>query len=220
MKRLELISDVREILRTHSIDSEIADRHIMFLVRTKRAKYLRQREMREMAEYGDQFQQSVFMDTELVDSSKITTLPTGGTILRTINALPNIVGRELLKHMDVRTVDYTGKEIEVINKERASLVDYAPKGFIYCYKEPDGRLYFKSTDTVHKLLSKVVVQCILEDPEEIVELNGLTSHLEDYPITGSVWEIIRPEIIQELLRSMSIPIDTLNNDADDAPAQK
>ncbi len=220
MKRSELISDVREILRTHNIDSEIADRHIMFLVRTKRAKYLRQREMREMEEYGDQFKQSVFMSTELVDSSRVSTLLTGGTILRTVNSLPNIVGREILKHMDVRTVDYTGKEIEVLNKERISLVEYAPEGFIYCYKEDDGRIYFKGTDDVHKTLTQVVVQCILEDPEDIVELNGLTSQLENYPITGSVWEIVRPEIIQELLRSMSIPIDTLNNDADDAPAPK
>ena len=218
MKKTELISDVREILRAHNIDSEIADRHILFLVRTKRAKYLRQREMREMEEYGDMFKQSIFMALELVDASRYPGVNLGATVLRTVKALPNIVGREILKHMDIRTVEYTGKEFEVLSKERASNVAKAPPGFIYTYKEDDGRLLFYSpTSNVHKTLQQVVVQVILEDPEDIVDLNDLTTPLEDYPITGELWEIIRPEIIQELLMSLGISIDTLNDKAEDAP---
>ena len=223
MTRAEIISDVRELLRKHNIDSEIADRHILFLTRTKRAKYLRQREMREMGEYKDQFYQSLFLELELVDSSRIPTiLPTGGTVLRTKKSIPNIVGREIFDHMDVRTVEYTGKEIEVLDKIRISSVDSAPDGFIYCYKEDDGKLYFYSTGVVHKNLNRVVVQCILEDPEDIVAINELTEPLTDYPITGEVWEIVRNEIIQLLTGGSTIPIDTLNNKADDiaAPTQE
>jgi len=218
MKRSELISDIREILRAHNIDSEISDRHILFLTRTKRAKYLRQREIREAGEYRDQFLQSIYMELELVDSSRIpTVLPTGGTVLRTIKSLPNVVGREIFDAIDVRTVEYTGSEVEIISKYRISEVEYAPKGFIYCYKEDDGKLYFYSTDSVHKNMTYVAVQCILEDPEDIVSLNDLTTNLEEYPITGEVWEIIRIEIINELLNSLGIMIDTLNNKADDVP---
>jgi len=211
-----MISDVREILRKHNIDSEIADRHIMFLTRTKRAKYLRQRELREMGEYKDQFTQSIFMDLELTNSSRVSTLATDGTVLRTVKALPNIVGREIFDHLDVRTVDFTGKEIEVLNKTRVMEVTNAPEGFIYCYKEDDGKLYFFSKTSVHKNLAKVVVQCILEDPEDIIDLNNLTTPLSNYPITGELWEVVRIEVIEELLRSSGIPIDTLNNKADDA----
>ena len=219
MLRSEMINDVREVLRVYSIDSEVSDRHIMYKGRTKRAKYLRQRELRELGEYKDQFQQSLFMDLELVDASRVPAVITlDSTILRTVKAIPNIIGREIFKHMDVRTVDYTGLEIEVLSKTRISNIAYAPPGFIYCYKEDDGRLYFKGTDTVHKNLARVVVQCILENPEDIVDINELTTHLTDYPITGELWEIIHPEISQELLTSLQIPIDVLNNDNDDTAA--
>jgi hypothetical protein len=217
MRKSELISDIREILRAHNIDSEIADRHIMFLIRTKRAKYLRQRELREMEEYGDQFKQSIFMALELVDASRYPNINLGKTVLRTVKSLPNIIGREILKHMDIRTVEYTGKEFEVLSKERATFVTKAPSGFIYAYKEDDGRLIFYSPeDSVYKTLKQVVVQTILEDPEDIVSLNDLTTPLDDYPITGELWEIVKPEILQELMTSLGIPIDTLNDKADDA----
>ena len=214
MKRSELIADVREILREYSIDSEVADRHIMFLTRTKRAKYLRQREVRELGEYRDQFQQRVVMTLELVDSTT-GTLPTGYTLLRTVKKLPNIVGREIFKSLDIRTVNIIGQEIEVLNKARFSSVDYTPIGFIYAYKDDDGYIWLKAPNDSYKFLTEIQVTTILEDPEEIVSLMNMTTHLEDYPITGELWETIRPEILNELLRSKQTPIDVLNNNADD-----
>ncbi len=53
MEKLELIASIREDLRQHNIDSEIADRYTMFLIASKRAKYLRQRELRELHDYKD-----------------------------------------------------------------------------------------------------------------------------------------------------------------------
>jgi len=198
------------------MDSEIADRHIMFLIRTKRAKYLRQREIREIGEYRDQFYQSVNMQLEMVDASMFpTSMTLGKNILRTIKPLPNIVGREALGHMTVRTLEFTGKEIEVMNKFRMIEAKYAPRGFVFCYREDDGRLYFYSPDPGYLVMENVVVQCILENPEDIVELNDLTVPLDDYPITGEVWEIIREEVLKDLLGSKSIPEDVTNNKADD-----
>ena len=158
------------------------------------------------------------MQLELVDSSRVPLLlPTGGTVLRTVKAIPNIIGREIFDHLDVRTVEYTGTEIEVLSKIRIMGVMYAPEGFIYCYKEDDGHLYFYSHDSIHKSMERVVVQCILEDPEDIVAINELTEPLDEYPITGEMWEIMRNDILQLLLGSSTIPIDTLNDKADDIP---
>lgn len=213
MTRAELISDIREILRDHSIDSEISDRSILFQIRTKRAKYLRQREDRERFEYRDQFYQTVYMDLEIVGDTEITSLTTGGTTLRTVKALPNIIGREIYDHLKVRTAD--GTRIEVISKSRADYLKGAPDGFIYCFKRDDGKLQLEGKDAVYKNLTKLSVQAILEDPEDIVDLNDLTTHLTDYPITGELWEIIKSEIVNLFLTSKNIPIDTLNNDADD-----
>lgn len=214
MLRSELISDIREVLRAHNIDSEIADRHIIFLTRTKRAKYLEQREVKELGRFREDVQQSLFLNTETVTTSRISGATSTSTVLRTIKSIPSTVGRNVLDYLDVRTKDYTGQEIQMISKQRISEVSEAPSGFIYGYREDDGRVYFYSPDTI--TLPEVVVQCILEDPEDIVYINELTSPLNEYPITAKIWEIIRPEILQILGSSQGISIDTLNNKADDS----
>jgi len=214
MKRSELIADIREVLRSYSIDDEIADRHILFLIRTKRNKYIRQKEINSRGEYRNQLQQSVFLALEITDTSRYPGITTGGKILRTIKSLPNLVGRDAFKQMEIRTVDYLGTEVEILDKARVAYASSAPKGFIYCFREDDGKLYFFSKDPSHFAIEQVVVQCILEDPEEIVSLNSLTTPLEIYPITGDLWGIIRPEILSELAMSKGIPIDTLNDKAD------
>lgn len=212
----EGIYDIRETINVLNIDSNISNRHIIFLMNTYRAIIVRQFITNNPGEYRDQLTQTLYMELELVDRSQYPdTYLSGVTMLRTVKALPNIIGQQMYKEIEVRTIDRLGTEVEISHKERLVHVNHAPTGFIYGYKDTDGKIYLISNSILYKTLDKITVTCILEDPEKIQDIHDLDTDLDIYPITSHLWGTIKEMVIQQLLKEKSIPLDTVNNNLDD-----
>lgn len=212
----ECIYDIREGLKLLSVDSDTTDRQIAFLMRNYRATVIRQFITNNPGEYRDMLTQSLYMETELVDTSRFPLYGTlGYTILATKLALPNIIGQQMYKEIEVRSLDIVGAEIEIIGKIRATEVRYAPSNFVYGYREGDGKLYFVSRNSQHKGITQVVVTAILEDPEDELVIHNSSGDLVEYPITNHLWVIIKDMVIDHIIKGLTVPIDLINNKRDE-----
>lgn len=212
----EGIYDVREGLKLLNIDTDTTDRHIMFLMNLYRDTVIRQHITNNPGEYRNMLCQVLYMEVELVDDSQFPDrLTFGTTMLCTKKVLPNIVGQQMYKEIEVRTISRLGQEVEITHKERAQQVKYAPEGFIYGYRDIDGKLYFVSKNAVHKNLTQVVVTAILENPESILDVHDDIGELEVYPLTYNLWVTVKNMVLQHISREMSTPIDKIANNNDD-----
>jgi hypothetical protein len=220
MKTKECIYDIREALKLLHVDSDITDRHIMFLMNYYRSMVIRQHISNNPGEYRNQLTQSFNMRLATTDGSRYPSLAfTGITILATVLSIPNIVGEQMYKELEVRTLERLGQEIEIIDKVRAAEIIYAPNGFIYGWREDDGKLYIVSNNSQYKSLQYIVVTAILEKPEDILLMDSSLTELEEYPLTHNLWVNVKELVLQHLGREMTIPTDTLNNERDDQTNQ-
>lgn len=210
MKKARLIYEVREAIRAYSNDAKITNAYILHLIDTTRAKYIRQHQRKNPGESKLGFTQTLLMATELVDSSYISTITVGTTILRTVKALPTIIGKTFLKDVVVRPVDKISVEIEYMDKVRAILAN-APN-FIFAYLDDDMHMYFvQKHDSLYKSLQNVAISAILETPEDIVSINELDVDLVEYPLTEAMWTLMKPEILDYVYKIIQIPVDQVDD---------
>lgn len=221
MTLLKGVYDVREALKLLSIDTETTDRHITFLMNLYRSIVIRQFITNNPGEHRDMLTQTLYMELELVDTSRFPQYSTTGfTFLSTKKVLPNIIGQQMYKEIEVRTLESLGMEVEILAKSRVSEIKYAPTGFIYGFKEDDGKLYIIGKDSIYKSLKSITVTAILEDPEDILDTHNLSTDLLIYPITSHLWGTTKDMVVQHILREMSIPVDIINNNKDEQLQEK
>ena len=212
----EGIYDIREAVNALNIDSDFTDRHIVFLMNKYRGVIVRQHLTSNPGEYRNQLMQTLFMEVELVDISQFPEYALLNlTMLATKKAVPNIIGQQMYKEIEVRTIERFGVEIEITHKERLTQVAHAPLGFIFGCRDVDGKLYLTSNSVLHKALTKITVSAILEDPESILDIHDLSTELEVYPITQNLWTPVKEMVVNHLLKELSIPTDTVVNNSDD-----
>jgi len=212
----EGIYDIRESLNVYNIDSEVSNRHIFFLMNTYRRQIVRQHIQKNPGEYRDQLTQTLYYTLEDVDNSRFPDkLAAGITVRRTSMEIPNIIGQQIFKDIVVRPLERLEQEIEVIHKERAAEISYAPTGFIYAYMDDDRRLYLVSKNSLHKFMSQLTVTAVLENPTDIEAINTLTTELENYPLPANLWASVRALVLENIARKFNITIDTLNDKTDE-----
>jgi hypothetical protein len=217
----EAIYDVRESMKALSIDSDLTNRQITFLMRLFRSMVIRQFIVNNPGENRDMLTQTLYMELELVDRSRFPdNKALGFTLLSTKKAIPNVISPQMYKDLEVRTIDRLGDEIEVVGKNRAIEIQYAPKGFIYGYREDDGKLYLISNDTRYKTLTLVTVTAILEDPEDLLFVHDSIADLDVYPITSALWIAVKELILKHISNEMMIPIDTIKDNRDAQLSEK
>jgi len=210
MKKTKLIYDVREAVRAYSNDAKITNAYILHLIDTVRAKYIRQQQRKNPGESKLGFTQTLLMATELVDRSYLPSITVGTTILRTVKALPTLIGKTFLKDVVVRPVDKISVEIEYMDKVRATIASIP--NFIFAYLDDDMHMYFvQKHDSVHKYLQNVAISAILETPEDIVSINNLDTDLVEYPLTEAMWTLMKPELLDYTYKIMQIPIDQVDD---------
>lgn len=215
----EGVYDIRESLKLLSIDSDKTDRHIMFLMNVYRALVIRQQISNKPGEYRNQLTQTLYMRTELVDKTRFPQYATTGIdIVATVKVLPSTIGEQLYKDIEINPVNLLGPEIEVIHKSRAKEINFSPKGFVYAFREDDGKIYFLSPHLTSLNLAEVAVTVILEDPESILTVHDSIEELETYPITANLWINVKQMVMEHIAREMSVPIDLINNAKDEQEA--
>ena len=216
----EGIYDIRENLKLLNIDSDTTDRHIVFLMNLFRAVIIRQFFTNNPGEHRDMLTQTLYMELELVDKSRFPLYDTiDSTLLATKLALPNIIGQQLYKEIEVRTIERIGAEVEILHKDRVSEVLYAPKNFIYGFREDDGKLYLFGNSPMYKNLTQITVTAVLEDPESILTIHSSNDDLDIYPITSHLWVTVKGMVVEHISKEMSVPKDLVNDNRDEQEAE-
>lgn len=206
MEKKKILYDIREAIRAYSKDVKITNAYILHLVNTVRAKYIRQEQSRHLGEDKVHFTQTLLMETEVVDRTYIPSISTNLTVLRTKKALPQIIGKDVLKNMEIRPIDRIAYEIEYMDKDRAIYGDSTL--FIFAFLDDDYHMYFvNKNSSLHKMLKKVAITTILFQPDDITALHDLTEELVEYPITGDMWALVKSEVMAEVTATMKIPVD-------------
>jgi len=210
MRKDKILYDIKEAIRAYNKDAKITNAYILHLVNTIRAKYIRQNQRRNPGEDKVNHTQTLLLDLELVDNSYLPAFPTDVTILRTVKVLPQLVGKDVLKNVEVRSINRIAQEIEYMDKVRA--IYAADELFVFAFLDDDHKLYLvNKSDNLHKTITKVAVTAILFEPDAITEINDLTEELEEYPMPAHLWAQIKPEILVLIKDSMQIPIDQVED---------
>lgn len=224
MKLNQLIYDIRESISEYTDDSNISNRHLEYLYQIKRSKYIRQD--------LDKFNRSV--DESIIQTycGKLEEVPTTtcsvylncDTLLRTVYRVPSLIDLSTKPSIiSIRPTHLLSRPFSYISNNRLSNIEGSPfSNSIYSFLD-NGYIYIYSKDNDYKNLSCVEIKGVFEDPLELerypkcceCDINDnpcFDRNTMDYPIQSRYIDLIRNEIIQEIIRKKQIPED-LENDA-------
>lgn len=222
----KLVYDVREALNAYTDDSEIDDRYIIYLYGIKRAKYLRQELNNLNRSIDNSIQQELCLELEEVPVHSCGIDLECGTILRTKQILPKTL--ELHTKSAIVSIKPTNRlsiPFNVINKSRLAYMDGATfPNSLYAYLDTDNHIYVVSKDNDFKLLECLTVTGVFEDPLALSDYSSCCGcdtpkpcydEMEsDYPLQPHFIDLIKNEIVNDLIRKFQIPEDKVNNSTD------
>lgn len=226
MKLDKLIYDVREALKQYSDDSEISDRYIVYLYGIKRAKYLRQDLNNYQRTSDNSIKQTFCIDLEEVSANECGLDLECDTILRTTKTIPTPI--ELHTKEAISSVKPTNRlavSFNYITKNRVQFLDGAHyKKALYSFLDPDGHIYVVSSGNTYKLLECLTITGVFDDPTELATFSNCCGCEDatpcfsfsetEYPIQPHYIDVIRQEIVQDLMRFIQIPEDKENDTTD------
>jgi DNA-directed RNA polymerase subunit K/omega len=221
----ELVYDIREAINAFSDDYEIDDRYILYLYDIKRAKYLRQDVNNFQKTIDNSIKQTLCLAMEEVSVNECSVDYSCGNILRSKQKLPKpIESHTKVAISKVKPVNRIGIPFSFIEKDRAPFIENAPfPNAIYAFIDVDNYIYAYSKSEDYKLLDCITVTGVFEDPtslsaystcccEDAVPCYDIQT--SDYPLQPHYIDLIREEIIKDLLRSVQVPEDKVNDSTD------
>lgn len=221
-----IIYDIREGINSFSNDSEIDDRYLIHLLNVKRSKYLR-RDLNEYQRTTDiSVTQTFCVGTELVSDDECSDLIDCGTILRTKVKIPKPL--ELHTKSSITSVKPTtvlSKPFNFTIKQKAVYSKYSPfSKTINAFLDNDGYIYITSKNLLVNLIDCITITGVFEDPLSLSNYNNccncdnITSCFDelttDYPLQPHYVDLIKQEIINELINKERIPEDKENDSND------
>lgn len=222
----EIIYDVREALNAFSDDYEVDDRYILYLYDIKRAKYLRQDINNYQKTIDNSVKQTICLGMEEVDGNECSIDYSCGTILRSKQSIPRpIEAHTKVAITKVKPVTRIGVPFSFISKDKAPFIENSPfPNALYAFLDVDNYIYVYSKSESYKLLDCITVTGVFEDPTSLSTYSTCCNCEEssacfdinesDYPLQPHYIDVIREEIIKDLIRSMQIPEDKVNNSID------
>lgn len=222
----ELIYDVREAVNAFSDDYEVDDRYILYLYNIKRAKYLRQDLNNYQKTIDNSVKQTLCLGLEEVSINECSVDYSCGTILRSKQQVPRpIEAHTKVAITKVKPITRIGVPFNFIEKDRAPYVEDSPyPNALYAFLDVDNYIYVHSAAASHKLLDCLTVTGVFEDPTSLSEystccncgdsLPCFDEAESEYPLQPHYIDVIREEIIKDMIRSIQIPEDKINNSTD------
>ena len=224
----ELLYDIREAIHAFSDDSELDDRYLLYLYNIKRAKYLRQDLNNYQKTIDNSILQTLCLSLEQVSGDECSVEYSCGTLLRSTQPIPTPI--ELHTKVAITKVKPTvklGVPFNFISKDKAPYIENAPfKNAIYAFIDVDKYIYVYSATEDYRLLECLTVTGIFEDPISLKDYSTCCGCDSDdnacfsvdeseYPLQPHYIDVIRDEIIKDILRTMQVPKDKINNSTDD-----
>lgn len=226
MNALKLIYDVREALKQYTDDSEIDDRYILYLYGIKRTKYLRQ-DLNNFQHTTDiSVTQTLCLELEVITANQCGLDIECETILRTKRPIPQPI--ELHTKPAITSVKSTNRisiPFTFTTKEKAIYSKYSSfnKG-IFAFLDNDNHIYLVSQLNALKMIECITVTAVFEDPLELMNYTNCCGCDDatpcfdltniDYPIQAHYIDLIKNEILRDLVQEMKIPEDKDNNSND------
>lgn len=221
----QITYDIREALKEYSDDSELDDRYIQYLINIKRAKFLKQRLDQLGRKFNNAILQTLCLETEEVSANECGLDLDCDTVIRTTKPLPNFL--QLTDKDAVERIapsNMLSKKFNYISREKAPFISNAyHRGPIKTFLHNNGYLYFISDKTI--FLECVSVTGVFEDPSELSNyknccncsdaVNCFDIDNTEYPLQIELIDIVREDIIRELLRTKQVPEDKINNSNND-----
>ena len=211
----EIVYLVSDELKLDSDDSTFNENHIVFLLSKYRAFILNQRYKEIRKQVSSSNYQTICLDVEQItpefDSSDNT------YYLKSIVKVPGILG---IGNIIIFSKDYFNAEITYITKDRMRYVGYNKymNNIIYCTKDANEYLYFKSYNPRTLDLKNVKMNAVFEDIEDASELEcEKECDLMDriFPMEDSLIPAVVELVVKELLGASYRPEDSENNASDD-----
>ena len=214
----EIVFDIKEKLELSSDDSNLSNEYIVYLIKNYRVKFVRQRLGDIRRNVSLTFKQPIELD--LINTKNAL----GETITTSTVKVPKILD---INSIDNRTILSTNnsmvKSFNMISYKRLPYVGtrYHMKELVYGAIGDDNKLYINSGNGNHKMLDKVKLYGIFEDPEEAWKLSPeYNSNVEfwdtEYPLEPSLLPDIVEYIVAQLANTPGrLPEDKINNGEQD-----
>jgi len=221
----EIYYDIIEGIKEYSDDSEFSYEYIIYLYNIKRAKYLKQKLDQLGRKFDNRTLQSLCLTLEEVDSN-MCGIEGCEKIMRTKQVLPKLLQLSDKDAVErISPSDQLSKKYNTIPREKA--VYYLNSNFaskIKAYIHNDGHIYLISSQPV--FTDCITISGVFEDPLSLKEYKNccdcddlssvcFDEATTDYPITPDLLDLIRTEIINELLGRKDPRLQDKDNDSDD-----
>jgi hypothetical protein len=222
----KLVYDIRTAIRDTVDDTRFSDKYIIYLYNLKRSKYLRNDANNLQKLIDTSILQKFCMDMEEVSVNECGLDYDCDTIMRSKTTIPLPLELHLKSAItEVKPTLKITKPFNFVNKERAIWSQYSPfADSIYAFLDTDKKIYLISKSETVKLIDCVTVTGIFEDPLELQNYKNCCNckdskpcfdeNTTEYPLQGHHIDSIRLEIIKDLVGSLNIPEDKIN-DAND-----
>lgn len=222
MNLAKLIYDVREGVKAYTDDSLISDRYIIYLYGIKRSRYLRQ-ELNDSRKTTDiSVTQTFCLELEYVPISQCGIDIECDKILRTKRPIPNPL--ELHTKVAITVVKPTNRmtlPFNFVSKEKALYSKHSPyKRSIFAFLDTDKYIYILSESNTVGMMEAITISGVFEDPLELRSYSACCGQTQticfddattDYPLQSHLIDLIKTEIVNELLGKFKIPEDKNNN---------
>lgn len=219
---VDLHSQLDESIAVNSIESSFSYELYTDLINEQRSLWLRNEYNKNRSIDPYILQDLKCVELELVNPIDCCiTVPTGCQVLRTVQPIPNTIEFYFTKGIvSVGPADILQPRFLLIDYSRVPYVGHGrtTQNSIYAFLY-GGYLYITSKNVSHKMLKRITIRGIFEDPTSLsgfINCEGESCWTPDqpYPINLWMWGYIKPLIVQQLLQKGSYSLDDSNN-ADD-----
>ena len=200
-----------EIIRNaHIVDDERIDLRLLDqFVTSKRAEWISTNKL--VSAHNEDLRQTMWVDME-VDS-----IGHNPSILQSVNLLPTFIENRYGPLIDeIRGENHMAPAFTVVPFDR---IRWGNSGYFnqnnILASIHGKRVYLKSANEGFKIIEKVKIEGIFENPLEILDSNGdpqLTPSIGIYPINGELFDFIKDEILRKDIAFMlRLPSDEVND---------
>lgn len=222
MNLQKIIYDVREGIKAYTDDSNVSDRYITYLYNIKRAKYLRQ-ELNDTRKTTDiSVTQTFCLELEYVPINQCGVDAECDRILRTKRPIPKPLELHTKVAITVvKPINRISLPFNFVSKEKALYSKFSPyKKSIFAFLDTDMYIYILSESNTVGMMEAINISGVFEDPLELRSYTSPSGTIcfddatTDYPLQAHLVDLIKIEIVNELLGKLKVPEDK-NNNADD-----
>lgn len=223
----ELCYSIKEAVNEYSDDTELDNRYLIYLYNIKRAKYLRQDLNRYERTTDISAQQTFCIKLEEVSANECSVNLNCEKILRSTVKIPKPIDLHTkVALVQVKPTNIISLPFNLISKERAIYIANAPfSKAIYTFYDPNGYIYVYSKSNI-SLLNCLTITGVFENPLELKNFKNCCECTDnsqicfdesttEYPLQAHLIDLIKNEIVAEILKKKSITEDK-ENDATDS----